>query len=105
MTSFIAMWIILAAIAAWGSFHFSMHDPRSTSWTKITFAGLLLVAFAAILVGLEWLSPKILPEGVVARVMLSLFYWSMAAIGAPLCVGSILGTLMGMYRSRDRYPS
>jgi len=105
MTSFVAMWVILAAIAAWGSLHFSMRDPRSTSWMKIAFAGILLIAFGAVLAATAWLLPEAQPEGVLARVTLSLFFWSMVVIGAPLCVGSILGTLIGMYRSRDRYLS
>jgi hypothetical protein len=51
MTSVIALWILLAALAAWGSARFSMRDPHSTSWVKIAFAGFLLVAFGAALAG------------------------------------------------------
>jgi hypothetical protein len=104
MTSVIALWILLAAIAVWGSVRFSMRDPHSTSWVKITFAGFLLVAFGTALASSRWLTGSYLGEGLLAHAML-FFIWPMAAVGAPLCLGSMIGTLIGMHRSRDRYQS
>jgi hypothetical protein len=95
-SSMIALWIIFTAIAAWGSFHFAMRDPRSTSLMKITFAGVLIVVFGVALASLEWL-PEVIGEGLLAHAMLFIF-WSMTAVGAPLCVGSIIGTLTALYR-------
>jgi hypothetical protein len=92
-------WTFLAVIAAWGSMHFSMRDPRSTSWMKITFAAALLAFFGVA----QW-SPQVLEvlgEGILTHVIGLLFFWPMLMMGAPLCVGSILGTLVGMYRIRS----
>jgi hypothetical protein len=95
-------WTFLAVIAAWGSMHFSMRDPPSTSWMKITFAAALLVCFGAARL------PQVLDvlgEGILAHTAGLLFFWPMIVIGAPLCVGSILGTLIGMYRIRNHHLS
>ena len=92
-------WTFLAVIAAWGSMHFSMRDPRSISWTKIAFAAALLVCFGVA----QW-QPRVLQvlgEGILAHLVGLLFFWPMLMIGAPLCIGSILGTLIGMYRIRS----
>ena len=40
------------------------------------------------------LPPEKLGEGLLAHATLFIF-WPMAAIGAPLCIGSIVGILMG----------
>jgi hypothetical protein len=99
----VMFWTFLAVIAAWGSMHVSMRDPPSTSWMKITFATALLVCFGAA----KWLSqvPQVLGEGILAHAVGLLFFWPMVVIGAPLCVGSILGTLIGMYRIRNHHLS
>jgi hypothetical protein len=101
MMMLIPAWTILAVIAAWGSYHFSLRDPRSTSLVKIAFAGVLLAALGALLAIVEWGS-AILGEGLLAHALGLLFFWPMIGLGAPLCVGSILGTAIGMYRSRLR---
>jgi hypothetical protein len=93
-------WTFLAVLAAWGSMHFSMRDPPSTSWMKITFAATLLLCFGAA----KWL-PQVLGEGVLAHAVGLLFFWPMIVVGAPLCVGSILGTAIGMYRIRNHHLS
>jgi hypothetical protein len=100
MDPIFGFWTFLAVIAAWGSMHFSMRDPPSTSWMKITFAAVLLVCFGAA----KWLPqvPQVLGEGILAHAVSLLFFWPMIVIGAPLCVGSIFGTLIGMYRTRNR---
>jgi hypothetical protein len=98
---FVPAWIVLAVIVAWGSYHFSLRDPRSTSLVKIGFAGVLLVLFGAVLAIFEWGS-GILGEGLSAHALYLLFFWPMSVLGAPLCIGSILGTTIAMYRSRDR---
>jgi hypothetical protein len=98
MTPIIILWVFLAAIAAWGSAYFAKRDPYSTSWMKIAFAGILLLGFFMALAGLHW---RVVGEGFLSHAML-LFYRAMAAVGAPLCIGSIVGTLVGMHRSRYR---
>jgi hypothetical protein len=101
-SSMIALWTIFAAIAAWGSFHFAMRDPRSTSLMKITFAGVLIVVFGVALASLEWLPASMIGEGWFAHAMLFIV-WLMAAVGAPLCIGSIIGILTGLYLARSRH--
>jgi hypothetical protein len=103
MTSALPLWFVVAAIVAWGSFHFAKRDPRSTSWMKIAFATTFLVVFGAALATVSWFSEYI-GEGILAYAM-TLIILPMAAIGAPVCVGTILGILLGMHRSRDRYMS
>lgn len=104
MTSAFALWALLAAIAIWGSAYFAMRDPHWTSWVKIVLAGILLIGFLGALAGSHWIGSDIIGEGLFAHVMLFLI-WPMAAIGAPLCLGSIIGTFVGMYRQRNRAPS
>jgi len=65
---------------------------------KIAFAGILFFGFFVALAGLHW---RVVGEGLLAHAML-LFYWAMATAGAPLCIGSMVGTLVGMYRVRYR---
>jgi len=98
MTPIIILWVFLATIAAWGSAYFAKRDSYSTSWMKIAFAGILLLASFIALAGLHW---RVVGEGLLGYAML-LFYWAMAAVGAPLCIGSMVGTLIGMYRSGYR---
>ena len=97
---FVPAWLVLAAIAAWGSYRFSLRDPRSTSWVKIGFAGFLLAAFGVVLAIVGWF-PAILEEGLFAHGLLLLFVWPMIGLGAPLCIGSILGTATAMHRNRN----
>jgi hypothetical protein len=104
MTSVIALWALLAAIATWGSAYYAVRDPHSTSWVKIVFAGILLLGFLGALAGSRLIGSDIIGEGLLAHVIL-FFIWPMAAIGAPLCLGSIIGGFVGMYRRRDRSPS
>jgi hypothetical protein len=66
---------------------------------KITFAGVLLAAFGAALALLKWLPESIVGEGLFAHAMLFVI-WPMAAVGAPLCIGSIIGILMGFHIGR-----
>lgn len=89
------LWRLLAARAAWGAHEFARRDPRSRSWTKIVLACLiLLLTFVAIPGSAPWFG-----EGVLAHIILFIV-WPLAAIGTPLCVGSIVGTLIGLYRWR-----
>jgi hypothetical protein len=99
MTPVVVFWVFLAAIAAWGSAYFAMGDPRSTSWMKIAFAAVPLFGFLLMVAGLNWQID--VGEGLLAYAM-GLFFWAMATIGAPLCLGSLIGTLFGMYRGRSR---
>ncbi|MEH2592404.1 hypothetical protein [Bradyrhizobium sp. AZCC 1721] len=100
MMMFILALTIPAAIAAWGSYHFSLRDPRSTSLIKIGFAGVLIGVFGVVFAILAW-SPEILGKGFFTM-LLGYLFWPMILLGAPLCIGSILGTAIGMYRSRER---
>jgi hypothetical protein len=100
MGSFIVMWALVAAIVGWGSYVFAKQDPRSTSWTKITFAAVPLGVFG--LISICFFLPsgtlgEVLGEGLLAHGML-IFFWPMAVIGAPVCIGCIMGILLGMYR-------
>jgi hypothetical protein len=103
MSKIIVMWTLVAAIAGWGSYVFAKRDPRSTSWTKIAFAIVPLVVFGLIAICLflppsEILVPRgTLPEGLLAPGML-VFLGAMAVIGAPLCIGCIMGIFLGMHR-------
>ena len=103
MNEMIVMWTLLATIVGWGSYAFAKRDPRSTSWTKIAIAAFLLAVFGLIAIGLflvpgETLVPTgTLPEGLLVPGMF-IFFGAMAAIGAPLCIGCVMGTLLGMYR-------
>jgi hypothetical protein len=99
MKSVLALWIFLVAISAWGSAFLGKRDPRSTSWTKVAFAGLPLLAYAVVLVDVLWINPKTFGEGLIAHAIL-IFYWLMTAGGAAVCIGSIIGTLIGMFCRR-----
>jgi hypothetical protein len=94
----LSLWGLLAGMTAWGAFKFSMRDLRATSWMKIAFAATLLAAFGAV----RWIPLDLLGEGIVAHAALFLFYWPMVVFGAALCVGSIVGTSMAMYQTRNR---
>jgi hypothetical protein len=101
MTSAVVFWVFLAAVAAWGSAYFAMRDPRSTSWMKIAFAAVSLFLFGFLLMVAGLHRQIDVGEGLLAYAM-GLFFWAMATIGAPLCLGSLIGTLFGMYRGRIR---
>jgi hypothetical protein len=101
MTSAVVFWVFLAAVAAWGSAYFAMRDPRSTSWMKIAFAAVSLFLFGFLLMVAGLHRQIDVGEGLLAYAM-GLFFWAMATIGAPLCLGSLIGTLFGMYRGRSR---
>jgi hypothetical protein len=64
---------------------------------KIKFAAVLLACFGRA----KWLVVVVLGEGILAHAVGLLFFWPMMMVGAPLCIGSILGTLLGMYRVRS----
>ncbi|WP_439925826.1 hypothetical protein [Nitrobacter sp. JJSN] len=95
MLSIGILWVFLALMAAWGSFHFARHDPRSASLMKIGFAGSLLAATSTPF----WFRGDLIGEGLLAHVLL-LAFWSMIFFGVPLCFGLIVGTLAAMYRKR-----
>lgn len=97
MIAVAVLWVVLAAVAAWGSVHFAHRDPRPTSWMKIGLASLLLAVTGAAPL---WLRGDILGEGLVAHVLL-LTFWTMILFGIPLCFGSTIGAVMGAY-GRDR---
>jgi hypothetical protein len=96
MTPLLALWLLLGVIAAWGSAHFAVRDPPATSWMKIAVASFLLLAYAVSLANLRW-PDLILGEGLLAHATLVL-YWLMTIGGAALCLGSIFGTFVGMFR-------
>ena len=96
MLSLGILWAGLAFAATWGSFHFARRDRRSTSWMKIAFAGLLLVATGTAPL---WLRGDVIREGLAAHFLL-LAFWAMILIGAPLCFGAIAGTLAAMCRKK-----
>jgi hypothetical protein len=97
----VVFWVFLAAVAAWGSACFAMRDPRSTSWMKIAFAAVSLFGFGFLLMVAGLHRQIDVGEGLLAYAI-GLFFWAMAMIGAPLCLGSLIGTLFGMYRGRSR---
>ncbi len=101
MTSAIALWAFLAIVAACGSAYFAMRDPRSTAWVKVVLADILLLGFLAALAVSHWFGGNTVGEGLLAHAMLFVV-WPMAVVGAPLCLGSIIGSLVVMYRDRDR---
>jgi len=52
----------------------------------------------------ETLVPRgTLPEGLLLPGML-IFFAAMAAVGAPLCIGCIVGILLGMYQGNTNRP-
>ena len=105
MREMIVIWTLIAPIVGWESYIFAKRDPRSTSWTKITFAAVPLAIFGLIAIFLfllpsETLVPTgTLPEGLLIPGMLILF-GAMTVIGAPLCIGCIMGILLGVYRQQ-----
>jgi hypothetical protein len=103
MTLAVVLWVFLAAVAAWGSAYFARRDRRSTSRMKIAFAGILLLGFLVTLAGSHWIGGDMIGEGLSAHVMLFVI-WPIAVVGAPLCLGSMVGTLVGMYQSQNLSP-
>ena len=101
MTAAILLWVLLPAIAGWGSAYSAVRDPPSTSRVKIAVAGVLLLAFLLTLGGSRWIGSDVIGEGLFAHAMLFVIL-PMATIGAPLCLGSVIGTLVGMRRGRNR---
>lgn len=95
MAAILALWLVLATISAWGSAQFARRDPRSTSFAKIGCAASMLVAYGAAFVLLE---ANLLDKGLLAYGVLA-FVWLMTAGGAALCIGSLFGAAIGMYRS------
>lgn len=95
MTVIAVLWVVLALVAAWGSLHFARRDPRPTSWMKIGLAGFLLAVTGTAPL---WLRGDIVGEGLVPHLLL-LAFWPLTVFGVPLCFGSIIGALVGMYRS------
>jgi len=100
-SSVIIMWALLATIVGWGSYAIAKRDPRSTSWMKIAFAAVPLGIFGLIAICFFLLPSgtlgEAIGEGLLAHGML-IFFWPMAVIGAPVCIGCIMGILLGMYR-------
>ena len=95
--SVIVMWAVLATIVGWGSYVLAKRDPRSTSWMKVAFAAVPLGIFGLIAICFFVPLGSIIGEGLLAHGML-IFFWPMAVIGAPVCIGCIMGILLGMYR-------
>lgn len=101
--SIVVVWTLLATIVGWGSYLFAKRDPRSTSWTKITFATVPLAIFGLVALYLYFIPNEVLvPTGTLPSALLVpgmlIFFWLMAAVGLPLCIGCIMGILLGMYR-------
>jgi hypothetical protein len=96
-------WLAAATLAWWVAYRLAIRDVRSKSLLRITLAGALLAITAADLARLTWL-PKLFFGSLIEQIAY-LALWAMLDFGAALCVGAIIGTLVGMLRSRDRYPS
>jgi hypothetical protein len=88
----------LAILTLYHAYRSAHHDPRALSWVKFWLACLPLVALAAVVGAFTLLDARTLGEGVPAHIMLA-YVWLMVAGGAALCIGSIVGRLIGMYRS------
>ncbi|UPK36863.1 hypothetical protein IVB18_05815 [Bradyrhizobium sp. 186] len=88
------LWVVLALVAAWGSLHFARRDPRPTTWMKMGIAGCLLSAAGTAHL---WLRGDIVGEGLLGHFLL-LAFWALTVFGVPLCLGSIVGALAGMYK-------
>ena len=103
--SVLIMWAVIASIVGWGSYLFARRDPRLTAWTKIAIAAVPLAIFVfdalcLYLIPNEVLVPEgSLPSGFVVPGML-VYFIAMAVIGAPLCIGCIVGILLGMNREQ-----
>jgi hypothetical protein len=103
--SVLIMWAVIASIVGWGSYLLARRDPRLTAWTKITIAAVPLAIFVfdalcLYLIPNEVLVPEgSLPSGFLVPGML-VYFVAMAAIGAPLCIGCIVGILLEMYRGQ-----
>ncbi|MBB5045479.1 hypothetical protein HNR60_000208 [Rhodopseudomonas rhenobacensis] len=89
-------WAVLTAASAYGSAYFTRLDPPSITWAKITFAGVLLLAYAA-----TWATAPLVASVMTISqfyTMLCVFMWPMTFLGAPLCVGTIVGVLISKTR-------
>jgi hypothetical protein len=94
MTGLILL-ISFTAIVAWGSAYFALRDPPAISRMKILCACVLFLGIAVALTGLRWITGEEDLSGV------TLVIWPMAAIGAAVCLSSVAGALIGIYRTRN----
>jgi hypothetical protein len=93
MTGLILL-VSFAAIVAWGSAYSALRDPPAMSRMKIVFACVLFLGILVALAGLRWITGEEDLSGV------TLVIWPMAATGAVVCLSSVAGTLIGIYRAR-----
>jgi hypothetical protein len=93
MTGLILL-ISFTAIVAWGSAYSALRDPPAISGMKIVLACVLFLGIVVALAGLRWIIGGEDLSGV------TLVIWPMAAIGALVCLSSVAGTLIGVYRKK-----
>ena len=96
-------WLAAATLAWWVAYHLAMRDVRSKSLIRITLAGALLTITAADVARLVWL-PKLFLGSLIEPIAY-LILWVMIDFGVALCIGAIIGTLVGLGRSSSYSPS
>jgi hypothetical protein len=97
MASWIAPYALVLAVSGWGAYQFALRDPRASSWMKIGFAVFFLLAFGGIGLYLHYVT---FDESRLAFVLLALNGIGMV-VGIPICLGAILGIVVGMYRKQS----
>jgi hypothetical protein len=95
MTGLILL-VSFAAIVVWGAAYSASRVPPVTSRVKIAFSCVSIFGILIALLGLRWITGEEDLSG------LSLLILPLAAIGMLVCLSSVVGTSIGIYRSKNR---
>ena len=88
--------VSFAAFIAWGAANSALRVPHAISRIKIVLSCVLLLGILVALA--SW--RRIIGEEDLSGI--TLLFLPMAAIGMVVCLSSIVGTLFGSYRKRNR---
>jgi hypothetical protein len=92
---------IPVAIAAWASFYRSLRNSRSVSVTKVALATVFLIFSVPFLIAVNRPPSYVDVSREDISALATMFIVTpVAVVGTPLCIGAILGTLMGMLRAQ-----
>lgn len=73
----------------------------STTWTMIAWACVLILPFVALLLVGSLLPPgtmaELFGEGLLLHFIIFLYFWPMTLFAAPVCIGTIVGGLVGRH--------
>ena len=84
--------ISFLAYVAWGATYLALRERAAMSWTKIVILCIIVFCIIGALAGWRWAVGEEDLSG------LSLLIYPVGAIGIIVCLSSVVGTTIGIYR-------